>query len=76
MGPITHQALSGQHVTDLICLCPLVVSRFRQRLLPAWYAFRGIRAERRAVRWLADNSLIDDDAASRFLSGHPDPDLS
>jgi hypothetical protein len=24
---------------------------------------------------LADNSLIDDDAASRFLAGHPDPDL-
>jgi hypothetical protein len=44
-------------------------------LLPTWYAFRGIRAERRAVQWLADNSLIDDDAASRFLSGHPDPDL-
>ena len=44
-------------------------------LLPAWYAFRGIRAERRAVRWRADNSLIDDDAASRFLSGHPDPNL-
>ena len=44
-------------------------------LLPAWYAFREIRAKRRAVQWLADNSLIDDDAASRFLSGHPDPDL-
>ncbi len=25
--------------------------------------------------WLADNSLIDDDAASRFLAGHPDPNL-
>jgi len=25
--------------------------------------------------WLADNSLIDDDAADRFLAGHPDPDL-
>jgi hypothetical protein len=24
-------------------------------------------------QWLADNSLIDDDAASRFLVGHPDP---
>ena len=24
---------------------------------------------------LADNSLIDDDAASRFLAGYPDPDL-
>jgi hypothetical protein len=44
-------------------------------LLPAWYAFRDVRAKRRAVQWLADNSLIDDDAASRFLAGHPDPDL-
>jgi uncharacterized protein UPF0158 len=44
-------------------------------LLPAWYAFRDVRAMRRAVQWLGDNSLIDDDAASRFLAGHPDPDL-
>jgi uncharacterized protein UPF0158 len=42
-------------------------------LLPAWYAFRDTRARRRAVQWLADNSLIDDSSADRFLSGHPDP---
>ena len=44
-------------------------------LLPAWYAFRDARAIRRAVEWLADNSLIDDDAAERFLASHPDPEL-
>ena len=44
-------------------------------LLPAWYAFRDVRANRRAVEWLAGNSLIDDDDASRFLAGHPDPRL-
>jgi hypothetical protein len=44
-------------------------------LLPAWYAFRDARARRRAVQWLADNSLIDDEAADRFLASHPDPDL-
>ena len=44
-------------------------------LLPMWYAFRDVRAQRRAVQWLADNSLIDDEAADRFLAGHPDPDL-
>jgi hypothetical protein len=44
-------------------------------LLPAWHAFRDGRAERRAVEWLADNSLIDHDAAERFLTGHPDPEL-
>jgi hypothetical protein len=27
------------------------------------------------MQWLADNSLIDDDSALRFLSGHPDPAL-
>jgi Uncharacterised protein family (UPF0158) len=46
-----------------------------QGLLPAWYAFSDARAMRRAVQWLADNSLIDDDSAERFLSGHPDPAL-
>ena len=44
-------------------------------LLPAWYAFRDTRARRRAVQWLADNSLIDNGSADRFLSGNPDPAL-
>ena len=44
-------------------------------VLPAWYAFHDARATRRAVQWLADNSLIDDEAADRFLAGQPDPDL-
>ena len=44
-------------------------------LLAAWYAFRDARARRRAVQWLADNSLIDDEPAARFLAIHADPDL-
>ena len=44
-------------------------------LLPAWYAFRDARARRRAVDWLVDNSLIDDDTAVRFRTDHPDPDV-
>ena len=44
-------------------------------LLPVWYAFSDVRARRRAVEWLADNSLIDDEAAERFLASHPDPEL-
>jgi hypothetical protein len=44
-------------------------------LLPPWYAFRDARARRRAVEWLADNSLIDSASAERFLSAHPDPAL-
>jgi Uncharacterised protein family (UPF0158) len=44
-------------------------------LLPAWYAFHYVRATRRAVRWLVDNSLIAATATDRFLAGHPDPGL-
>jgi hypothetical protein len=44
-------------------------------LLPAWYAFRDTRAKRRAVEWLADNSLIDDDSAGRFLTENSDPEV-
>ena len=44
-------------------------------LLPVWYAFRDVRAKRRAVEWLADNSLIDEDVSNRYLEDHPDPDL-
>jgi hypothetical protein len=42
-------------------------------LLPAWYTFRDIRAKRRAVEWLADSSLVDNETANRFMTGHPDP---
>jgi len=42
-------------------------------LVPVWYAFRDTRARRRAVEWLVDNSLVDDDAANRFIDDHPDP---
>lgn len=44
-------------------------------LLEAWYAFRDARAERRAVEWLAENELISDDEAARYLGSHPDADL-
>jgi Uncharacterised protein family (UPF0158) len=44
-------------------------------LLPAWFAFRDARATRRAVEWLADNLLVDGEAADCFLAGHPDPGL-
>jgi hypothetical protein len=44
-------------------------------LLSVWHAFRDVRAKQRAVQWLADNSLIDEEAATHFLAGHPDPDL-
>jgi hypothetical protein len=49
--------------------------REHPHLLQTWYAFRDVRAQRRAVDWLVDNSLIDDDTATRFLDAHPDPDV-
>jgi hypothetical protein len=55
--------------------------RFKDRLhqdyphlLPAWHTVRTARARQRASTWLADSSLIDDDAP-RALADHPDPDL-
>ena len=44
-------------------------------LLPCWHAFRDARAVRRAVEWLAENSLVDDEAAERFLTAHADPEV-
>jgi Uncharacterised protein family (UPF0158) len=44
-------------------------------LLPVWYEFRDSRAMRRAVEWLAEQSLIDDAAADRYLASHPEPEL-
>jgi Uncharacterised protein family (UPF0158) len=44
-------------------------------LLPIWYAFRDNRARRRAVEWLIDHELIDQDTADGFIGEHPDPEL-
>jgi Uncharacterised protein family (UPF0158) len=44
-------------------------------LLPAWHAFQSVRAKRRAVQWLVDNSLVDQQAAAAVLAGCADPDL-
>jgi hypothetical protein len=55
--------------------------RFKDRLhedyphlLPAWYAFRDVRARRRAVEWLIDNSLVEATAVG-YLADHPDAEL-
>jgi hypothetical protein len=44
-------------------------------LLPIWHAFRDTRARRRAVEWLADNSLIDNGATTQYITEHPDPHI-
>ena len=44
-------------------------------LLPAWHAFQDARAVQRAVDWLVDNELVDEDAAERYLAEHPEEPL-
>ena len=44
-------------------------------LIPHWHAFRDGRAQRRAVDWLLEQELIDEDAAEKFTADHPEPDL-
>ena len=44
-------------------------------LISVWHAFRDARARSRAVHWLAEEGLIDEDAVQRFERAHSDPDL-
>ena len=51
------------------------VYELHPELISAWHALRDARARLRAVEWLVDQGLIDEDAAERFASDHPHPDL-
>ena len=44
-------------------------------LISAWHALRDVRAQRRAVKWLLEKGLIDDNAAQQFTTDRPDPGL-
>ena len=44
-------------------------------LISAWHALRDARARVRAVQWLADEGLIEQDAAQRFQRDHREPAL-
>ena len=44
-------------------------------LISAWHALRDVRAQRRAVEWLLEQGLIDDNAAQQFTTDRPDPGL-
>ena len=44
-------------------------------LILLWHGFRGVRAERRAVQWLLEQGLIDENHAQQFALDHPDPEL-
>lgn len=52
--------------------------RLHQRhpeLIATWHTFQDVRAQRRAVEWLLDEHLIDQNAADEFTATHPDPSL-
>ncbi len=44
-------------------------------LRKAWFTFHDARMARRAVEWLRDEGLVDEDAAERASATHPDPEL-
>jgi predicted nucleotidyltransferase len=44
-------------------------------LRSAWFAFHDARMQRRALRWLAHQGLINELIAERAAANHPDPDL-
>ena len=44
-------------------------------LVSAWRTFRDVRDKRRAVEWLLEEELIQDEAAHTYLAEHPDPPL-
>jgi len=45
------------------------------QLISHWHALRDVRAQRRAVEWLLDQGLIDENAAEKFAVDHPEPGL-
>ncbi len=47
----------------------------RPELIPPWHALRDVPAQRRAVGWLLDHGLIDQNAADKFTDDHPEPGL-
>ena len=55
--------------------------RFKDTLLDfpelrdAWFRFHDARLERRAIRWLLDEDLIDGASAERALADRPEPEL-
>lgn len=44
-------------------------------LVSVWNTFSDNRAKVRAVEWLADHALIEENTAARFAAEHPDPGL-
>lgn len=52
-----------------------LIYEHQPELIEAWHALRDVRAQRRAVDWLLEQALIEDEAAKQFAAEHPDPAL-
>ncbi|WP_345505677.1 UPF0158 family protein [Terrabacter aeriphilus] len=44
-------------------------------LISFWHAFRDARARVRAVQWLTDEALVDEESVREYERAHPDPEL-
>ena len=44
-------------------------------LISAWQSFREARARARAVHWLVEQGLLEEEAARQFANDHPEPNL-
>lgn len=44
-------------------------------LISVWQSFRDARARARAVGWLVEQGLLEDETAQRFTNDHPEPTL-
>jgi len=44
-------------------------------LRAAWFTFRDARMERRAIEWLRDHGVVDEETAEHAIAARPDPDL-
>lgn len=44
-------------------------------LISVWQSFRDARARVRAVDWLVEEGLVEEQAARRFAESHPEPSL-
>ena len=77
-GEIVHWTqdcgIDGQNPIEIDDLDEVLVP-VRPEPSHVWYALHDVRAGRRAVAWLVDNSLVDETEAANFLTEHPDPDL-
>lgn len=68
-GELLNRAIRGRGAFRRFKDTLLEFPELRER----WFAFHNARMRRRAIRWLADEGVIDTEAAERAAFEHPDP---